>query len=124
MTYNPTNWKTGDVVTSAKLNNIEKGITNSVLVVDLDVENQRLDKTAREIVDAGIAVFKMQVFGETFASPRLGIFTEANEMIDGTHAGEIAMDFYFLPDSYVLTAYAKSLDDYPVPDLGGDGPAN
>ena len=28
MTYTPTTWKTGDVVTSAKLNNIEQGIAN------------------------------------------------------------------------------------------------
>lgn len=28
MTYNPTNWKRGDVVTSEKLNNIENGISS------------------------------------------------------------------------------------------------
>ena len=38
MSYNPTTWHTGDVVTSAKLNNIEQGIVSAgldaVIVVD------------------------------------------------------------------------------------------
>ena len=28
MAYNKTNWKTGDVISAEKLNNIEDGITN------------------------------------------------------------------------------------------------
>lgn len=33
MSYEPTNWKTGDVVTSAKLNKLEEGVAASGMVV-------------------------------------------------------------------------------------------
>lgn len=59
MSYEPTNWKTGDVVTSAKLNKLENGVANgSVMVVhkvargeSLD-DGYQLDKTWQEIYDA------------------------------------------------------------------------
>ena len=39
MSYNPTNWKSGDKVTSVRLNNLERGVTN------LDEEiNNKVDK--------------------------------------------------------------------------------
>jgi len=53
MTYNPTTWKAGDTVTSAKLNKMEQGIANSggMMVVHMSNENI-LDKTWQEIYDA------------------------------------------------------------------------
>ena len=53
MSYEPTNWKAGDVVTSAKLNKIEHGITNnsrSILIINNN--DGILDKTAEEIKTA------------------------------------------------------------------------
>lgn len=35
MAYEPTTWKSGDVVTSAKLNKLEQGVAGSVFVVTL-----------------------------------------------------------------------------------------
>lgn len=58
MAYEPTNWKTGDVVTSAKLNKLEQGVAagSGVLVVtateDDDTGVLTLDKTASEIYGA------------------------------------------------------------------------
>lgn len=58
MAYEPTNWKTGDVVTSAKLNKLEQGVAagSGVLVVhstyDESTQTEHLDKTWQEIYDA------------------------------------------------------------------------
>lgn len=53
MSYTPNTWQKGDVVTSAKLNNIEQGIANAggVLFVNATTEGQTttLDKTWHEI---------------------------------------------------------------------------
>lgn len=53
MSYEPTNWRDGDVVTSAKLNKIEQGIAagGGVLIVHIN-EQGVLDKTWQEIYDA------------------------------------------------------------------------
>ena len=56
MAYDKTNWKTGDVVTSAKLNKIEEGIASNSLVVEIETEadgnDMRMNKTASEIYNA------------------------------------------------------------------------
>ncbi len=51
MSYTPNTWKSGDVVTSAKLNNIEQGIANAGAMIVHD-NNGTLDKTWQEIHDA------------------------------------------------------------------------
>ena len=76
MSYDPTIWKSGDVVTSAKLNKIEKGIEDAgsgggggggVYIVNVteteshDQYTYTCDKTAQEILTAlesGVVVFK------------------------------------------------------------------
>lgn len=58
MAYTPTNWKTGDVVTSSKLNNIETGITDAnsmIVIVDFDDDTGNLDITAGEFMALGVA---------------------------------------------------------------------
>lgn len=56
MAYEPTNWKSGDVVTSAKLNKLEQGVAGAggILVVHATKEGDisTLDKTWQEIHDA------------------------------------------------------------------------
>ena len=60
MAYEPTNWKTGDVVTSAKLNKLEQGVAagSGVLVLhstyDESLDTYVLDKTAFEIYSASL----------------------------------------------------------------------
>jgi hypothetical protein len=58
MSYEPTNWKDGDLVTSAKLNKMEQGIANGVLVVGCTETKGTitLDKTWKQIYDADYAV--------------------------------------------------------------------
>lgn len=63
MSYEPTNWKTGDVVTSAKLNKLENGVANAsgggdekeFLINVLYNENDQpigVDKTLTQIAEA------------------------------------------------------------------------
>lgn len=59
MAYEPTNWKAGDVVTSAKLNKLEQGVagaggTGGVFIVHRTESSEefRLDKTWLEILSA------------------------------------------------------------------------
>lgn len=60
MSYEPTNWKSGDTVTSAKLNKIEQGIANAgggggaLIVTETD---GTLNKTWQEIHDAAPLVW-------------------------------------------------------------------
>ena len=65
MSYEPTNWKDGDLVTSAKLNKLEQGVANGgggMLVVNCTrvTDDQgttfTLDKTWKQIYDADYAV--------------------------------------------------------------------
>lgn len=57
MAYEPTNWKTGDIVTSAKLNKLEQGVQDAgPLIVNIVTVSggRRLDKTWNQIHDAGL----------------------------------------------------------------------
>ena len=70
MAYEPTEWKSGDVVTSAKLNKLEQAVAGCSLVVHATTEGdvKTLDKTWQEIFDAfsaGASV--VVVIGETEA---------------------------------------------------------
>lgn len=40
MTYTPTNWVRGDIVTSAKLNKLEQGVASTVFVVTLSYDEE------------------------------------------------------------------------------------
>lgn len=74
MTYNPTQWKSGDVVTSAKLNKIEEGITSgaNAYVIQLDYQNGYyvMDKTWSEILTASKSgiVIAIDSYAETETS--------------------------------------------------------
>lgn len=59
MSYTPTEWKTGDVITAEKLNNMEDGIENApgVAVFEFEVitdnDNQLVtDVTVQDVIDA------------------------------------------------------------------------
>lgn len=56
MSYEPTNWKDGDLVTSAKLNKIEQGIAAGGGVLIAHDEDGTLDKTWQEIHDADACI--------------------------------------------------------------------
>lgn len=55
MSYTPTDWKTGDVITADKLNNIEGGIAdNNMFYVNIQENdgNYTADKTVQQVLSA------------------------------------------------------------------------
>lgn len=61
MSYEPTQWKAGDTVTSAKLNKLEQGVANGggiqIIHAIMNEDNPpTLDKTWQEIHDGGFGV--------------------------------------------------------------------
>lgn len=90
MSYEPTNWKSGDTVTSAKLNKMEQGIANGgALVVHITVDeqgNNTIDHTWQEINDAAPLVF---------AQNNNGVFDGIAAVADlgGTYAVMFLSDF-------------------------------
>lgn len=86
MAYTPTEWKTGDVITAPKLNNIEQGIVNGGDLFVITATNvatrtnpqaqPTLDKTFLEIADA-IKTGKVVVLKVTDETEILFFVTEA-----------------------------------------------
>ena len=71
MSYEPTNWKSGDTITSAKLNKLENGLAEAsggggggVLIIGMTAEagTLTLDKTWQEIYDHMSAGGQAMVF--------------------------------------------------------------
>lgn len=56
MPYEPTNWKSGDVVTSAKPNKIENALGGLVVTATTEDDITTLGKTWQEIHDQGFCV--------------------------------------------------------------------
>ena len=56
MSYTPTTWKSGDIVTSEKLNKLEQGVANNGILIIHQDENGILDRTWQEIYDAPFAI--------------------------------------------------------------------
>lgn len=65
MAYNPTNWKTGDVVTSAKLNNIEAGVSTAQVI--------------------NVAMGEAEIGGETVSNAILATPTDIGTWMRGGH---------------------------------------
>ena len=52
MSYTPTEWKTGDIVSSQRLNKLEEGVKDAYEVMVINDTKDTLDKTWQEIYDA------------------------------------------------------------------------
>lgn len=111
MAYTPTNWKNGDVVTSAKLNKLEQGVTDAggVLVCHEDETTGALDHTFKEIADAGFVVLSMVLHKNDVA--RTNVYTLAY-LED--QAGKYTVVFSDDGDNLSYTASAEN--EYPVYD--------
>lgn len=115
MSYTPTVWATGDVVTAEKLNKLEQGVASAgggsgggVMIVN-DV-NGTLDKTWQEIYDAGFSVIK---------EPNgLLMFCAGALTYDGNYIAP-----YFNPMlNTVIDWTASSANGYPSSGQPGPGP--
>ena len=118
MSYEPTNWKAGDTVTSVKLNKMEQGIAEnsgtSIFKVGVvsEIGSMRLDKTFKEIRDAmknDIPAYAVMNDEEFFAMyPIVAIF----EPIE-SNPGVLVFSEY-ANDKFIATPmYAQTENDYP-----------
>jgi len=113
MSYEPTNWKSGDTVTSAKLNKMEQGIANAggggggALVVNCDAESGALDHTWQEIWDAVsetiVAIVKSAGDAEKYILYVCDVYADS---------GDYGLEAIGLPDN--ANYLASSADGYPV----------
>ena len=114
MSYTPTQWSAGDTVTSAKLNKMEQGITdsNKILIINLTQEDGEaciMDKTWRQIYDADYAICR-------FSGGENGIYGTKYYSINSITASPDS-DSYTVeltPNSDFDFFDAPSENDYPV----------
>ena len=120
MSYEPTNWKAGDTVTSAKLNKIEQGISensgSSIFKVGIVGEegSMRFDKTFKEIRDAmkndtpAYVVISDEKF---FAMYPIVVMLNPT----GNNPGILVFSQYAADnDKFIaITMYAQTENDYP-----------
>lgn len=103
MSYTPNTWKSGDVVTSAKLNNIEQGIANTALLVTTD-ENTGACNTKASVMYNAMANGQLVII----KIEGLGAFTVMAADVREGYTFEIH-DI----DSYIHFVAATG-DDYPA----------
>ena len=116
MAYEPTVWKSGDVVTSAKLNNIENGIASAVLKANANIDQQTgamtLDKTWQEILDANYAVIAVPHGNDGF---EFALVTGVSRVTNDDVTSYFVYGVSFSPEgsALVLPLETDSADGYP-----------
>lgn len=106
MAYEPTTWKSGDVVTSAKLNKIEAGIASGGVLVVTDTEGT-LDKTWQEIHDASFTVIRNATSDTNYS---LFILIEVHVYNGEYYVGSVSVD----DGDQFINYKAESANGYPV----------
>ena len=132
MTYEPTVWQTGDIVSSQRLNKMEQGIADAsnddILIIsatyEVDTTNNTvtytLPKTWREIADAAFVIVRFPAVyvddGQVETLDEDEIITPISRI-----AGDPSQNMYvvgFLVDSR-WAAYAESENAYPQTTVEG-----
>ena len=120
MAYTPIDWKTGDVITADKLNNMESGIAGAggVLVMNMSHSSttRSLDKKCAEIKNA-IAAGKTLLCRTSFNSQDAMTY-----MFLTVYNCEIFTDGGCVVTLYIqdqqVQFEAKTDNDYPITDVG------
>ena len=130
MSYEPTVWKDGDLVTSVKLNKLEQGVANggNFEVINMELTwntgSLSLDKTAGEIIDILKSGKHILVICTPEPPPSSGLSSEAY-----MYYSAIPIQVSYVPGSYfqmdlylpmfatnsdrMVSLTASSLDQYP-----------
>lgn len=122
MSYTPTKWVTGDIVTSEKLNKLENGLASvdagaSIVFATLDISTQALNKTWQEIADADVAYIVLANASRTMKMPVVDCLAESNNLHYVAALGVAKVtgendEVTF--ESMLFTFVASSADDYPT----------
>lgn len=108
MAYSKTTWANGDVITAAKLNNMENGIADASAVMIISVDgNDTLDKTWQEIHDAVMAGVPVVCEYTTVDNET---FTDTVTFVANISGG------YVVNMASEVTFKANTANDYPVSD--------
>lgn len=115
MSYEPTVWKDGDLVTSAKLNKLEQGVANGggnniVMGVMDENNNLTLESTWQEIWDNNCTTVCFDFINNKTFCPIIQISNDNSYSVMITD-----------PNGSVKHLYAKNADDYPTTAEGGGG---
>ena len=119
MSYEPTEWKTGDTVTSEKLNKLENGVSDAseggALVVNLTIDTSGtpkyvLDKTWQEIYNASHVVIKSDSAGARGFQMVVGILPAS---LSGDAYMVYAVDFSVAESPLAFSYTTDSADGYP-----------
>lgn len=133
MSYEPTVWKDGDLVTSAKLNKLEQGVANGVTngvnfeIINMELSDQgkpSLDKTAGEIIDilkSGkhiLVIFTPEPSSDSGMPPETYVYYSAIPTQVGYIPGSYFQMALHLPmfatnSDGMVDLTASSLDQYP-----------
>lgn len=110
MSYTPTNWQTGDIVSSQKLNKLEDGVRDAYEVMVINNTNDVLDKTWQEIYDAAN---RGRVCLIRNAAPTSIAFSYINEVASEASETPPLVKYYVstIDDSVYET---DTSDDYPA----------
>ena len=100
MSYTPTNWKSGDVVTSAKLNKLEQGVADAGGALVVTHTDGTLDKTWQEVHDA------MLSSGAVLVNQNSGVTSFV-------FAGTSGLGQYHVDTAMGDEFYTDSADGYP-----------
>ena len=111
MSYTPTNWQTGDIVSSQRLNKLEEGVKDAYEVMVINDTNATLDKTWQEIYDA-MAQGKLCVIRKDFGDLEGGI------SINTVNSVALEETKYMVVAGNVGFS-ASSATGYPALDTGG-----
>lgn len=132
MSYTPTTWTTGDIITATKMNKIENGIANAGSAVIVTETNNTLDKTFAEIYDlihSGTPCYIKRIEGGAISDldstyvyyiqlmPIVAIYKyNDNYRIYASHAmGAAAQStIYYIGSPAIVTYQASSSTGYPT----------
>ena len=91
MSYTPTVWKTGDIVSSQRLNKLEEGVKGAYEVMVINTTDGTLDKTWQEIYDA-------------MAQGKVCVVRSDNGTTEGRINTFVVISVYVAEGTYMLTA--------------------
>lgn len=118
MSYEPTNWKSGDIVTSAKLNKIEQGIAagGGILIAIADPDSHSLNKTWQEFYDSSFSVVLYNTDLPGYPSREKGVVCKIDADTEGNEYTVWVIGFDISDSGYpYATKYmTDSPNGYPV----------
>ena len=111
MSYTPTNWVTGDIVTADKLNKLENGVADGILILNTTFDSSadvvRLSATWKQIYDtikAGTPIFIKEPRSDLYAGLILiySAYKDGNDYVVETALGsswdaESEEDYPYVP---------------------------